>query len=204
MKLRIPEALALFLLGAVAALIGDHSHVATGTTVYYTDAVPFLWSSPLWFPVLVGGATVILAELRLHFPGLRDGVTARQALAGVAAVVGLYVTTALTHTGPVVPVTALIAAGAVIVWCALGDGPAVACGAVIAVIGPAVEIALVQLDVFAYSPDADQLFGVAPFLVPLYFAFGVVAALIGELTVARRPRNADPVCDTLNRGPGAD
>ncbi|WP_041788128.1 diacylglycerol-binding protein [Mycolicibacterium gilvum] len=204
MRLRIPEVVVLFTLGGIAALIGDHSHVATGTTAYDTDAVPFIWSSPIWFPVLVGGATVILAELRLHFPALRDGVSARQAVAGVAAVVGLYVTTALVHDGPVVPVTALIAAGAVIVWCVLGDGPAAVCGAVIAVVGPAVEIALVHLDVFAYHPDADQLFGVGPFLVPLYFAFGVVAALLGELTVARRPVDARPVCDTVSRGSGAD
>lgn len=204
MKLRIPEAVSLFLLGAVAALIGDHSHVATGTTVYFTDAVPFLWSSPLWFPILVGSATVSLAELRLHLPALRAGVTARQALGGVAAVVGTYVITALVHEAAAVPVTALVCAAAVIVWCVLGDGPGAACGAVIAVVGPGVEIALAHLDVFAYHPDADGLFGVAPFLVPLYFAFGVVAALLGELAVVRRPQTGTPVCDTVSRAPGAD
>lgn len=203
MKLRIPEVVSLSLLGAVAALIGDHSHVATGTTVYRTDAVPFLWSSPLWFPVLVGAATVSLAELRLHLPALRAGVTARQALGGVAAVVGTYATTALVHSAAAVPVTALVCAAAVITWCVLGDGPGAACGAVIAVVGPTVEIALVHLDVFAYHADADGLFGVAPFLVPLYFAFGVVAALLGELVVARRPQTGAPVCDTVSRAPGA-
>lgn len=204
MRLRIAEAVALFLLGATAALIGDHSHVVTGTTVYYTDAVPFIWSSPLWFPVLVGAATVSLAELRLRLPAPRSDVTARRALAGIAAVVGAYVTTALVHTAPTVPVTALIGAAAVIIWCVLGDGPGAACGTVIAVIGPAVEIALVHLDVFAYHPASDGLFGVAPFLVPLYFAFGVVAALIGELAVARRPQAGPPVCDTVSRAPGGD
>ncbi|WP_370500720.1 hypothetical protein NWT09_06940 [Mycolicibacterium sp. jd] len=203
MRLRISEAVVLFLLGAVAALIGDHSHVVTGTTVYHTDAVPFVWSSPFWFPILVGVATVSLAELRLHLPAPRDGVTARQALGGVAAVVGTYVTTALVHTSPVVPVTALVCAAAVITWCVLGDGPGAACGVVIAVIGPAVEIALVQLGVFGYHPDSDGLFGVAPFLVPLYFAFGVVAALLGELAAARRPQVGPPVCDTVSRAPGA-
>ncbi|KWX68858.1 hypothetical protein [Mycobacterium sp. NAZ190054] len=203
MRLRIMEAVALFLLGAAAALLGDHSHVVTGTTVYYTDTVPFLWSSPLWFPVLVGSATVALAELRLHLPAPRTDVTARQALAGIAAVVGMYVTTALVHAEAVVPVTALICAAAVITWCVLGDGPGAGCGAAIAVIGPAVEIALVRLGVFAYHPDSDELFGVAPFLVPLYFAFGVVAALLGELVVARRPQTGPPVCDTVSRAPGA-
>ena len=202
-KLRIPEALVLFVLGGLAALIGDHSHVVTGTTVYYTDAVPFVWSSPFWFPLLVGAATVSLAELRLHLPATRMDVTARQGLAGVAAVVGMYVTTALLHGTPVVPATALICVAAVIVWCVLGDGAGALCGAVIAIVGPVVEIALVRIGVFAYDPGSDGLFGVGPFLVPLYFAFGVVVALLGELTVARRPRIGSPVCDTISREPGA-
>lgn len=194
----------LFVIGGVAALIGDHSHVATGTTVYYTDAVPFVWSSPFWFPLLVGAATVSLAELRLHLPAIRDGVTARQALAGVAAVVGMYVTTALLHGAPVVPATALLVVAAVITWCVLGDGAGALCGAVIAVVGPAVEVGLVEIGVFAYNPGSDGLFGVGPFLVPLYFAFGVVVALLGELAVGRRPAVGSPVCDTISRASGAD
>lgn len=203
MKLRIQEAVVLFVLGGLAALIGDHSHVATGTTVYYTDAVPFVWSSPFWFPLLVGSATVSLAELRLHLPAPRADVTARQGLAGIAIVVGMYVTTALLHGSPVVPATALICVAAIITWCVFGDGAAAACGAVIAIVGPAVEIGLVGLGVFAYNPGSDVLFGVGPFLVPLYFAFGVVVALLAELVVARRPQLAAPVCDTISRAPGA-
>jgi hypothetical protein len=68
----------LFLLGAAASLVGDHSHVATGTTVYFTHAVPFVWSSPVWFPAMVGLATVSLAELRMHLPDVRTSVTSRQ------------------------------------------------------------------------------------------------------------------------------
>jgi hypothetical protein len=194
LKLRPQEAICLFLLGGAAALIGDHAHVVTGTTTYISadfasaSAVPFIWSSPLWFPVLVGGATVSLAELRLHLPRPRTDVTPRQAIAGVAAVIGTYVVTALVHTSPGVPATALICALAVITWCALGDGPAVICGVLIAVVGPVVEIVLVELGVFRYAETCDQLFGVGPWLVPLYFAFGVVAALLGEL--AARPRGA--------------
>jgi hypothetical protein len=203
-KLRIPEAVVLFVLGGVAALIGDHSHVVTGTTVYYTDAVPFVWSSPFWFPLLVGSATVCLAELRLHLPALRAGVTTRQAVAGIAVVIGMYVTTALLHGSPVVPATALICVASIITWCVIGDTAGAVCGAVIAIAGPAVEIALVALGVFAYNPGSDGLFGVGPFLVPLYFAFGVVVALLGELAAARRPPALAPVCDTISRAPGAD
>jgi hypothetical protein len=188
MKLSPKAVVVLFVLGAVAALIGDHAHVVTGTTQYLsaaalTHSVLFIWSSPLWFPALVGGATVSLAELRLHLPRPRTDATARQALAGVAAVIGTYVVTALVHAAPAVPAIALICALAVITWCALGDTPAVVCGALAAVIGPVVEIALVEAGVFRYAESCDQLFGVGPWLVPLYFAFGVVAALLGELAV---------------------
>lgn len=81
MKLRARELLVLFLVGAAASLVGDHSHVVTGTTEYLTDAVPFVWSSPIWFPVMVGAATVALAELRLRLPEPRTTVIARQGLA---------------------------------------------------------------------------------------------------------------------------
>jgi hypothetical protein len=185
----------LFLLGAAAALVGDHAHVVTGTTTYLfprtsllSHSVPFVWSSPLWFPALVGATTVSLAELRLHLPRPRTDVTPRQGLAGVAAVIGTYVVTALVHAAPGVPATALICTLAVIIWCALGDGPAVICGVLAAVVGPVVEIVLVDVGVFRYGETCDQLFGVGPWLVPLYFAFGVVAALLGEL--AARPREA--------------
>jgi hypothetical protein len=178
----------LFVLGGASGLIGDHAHVVTGTTEYLTPAedVPFIWSSPLWFPGFVGAATVSLAELRLHLPRPRTDVTPRQALAGVAAVIGTYVVTALVHGAPWVPATALICTLAVITWCALGDAPAVMCGALAAIVGPVAEIVLVDDGVFRYAASCDQLFGVGPWLVPLYFAFGVVAALLGEL--AARPR----------------
>lgn len=196
MKLRAPQALALFLLGAVASLIGDHSHVITGTTVYFETAltaVPFVWSSPLWFPVMVGLATISLAELRIHLPDVRSNVTVRQGISGIAIVIGMYVTTALVHTAPPVPVVALIGAMAVITWCALGDRQSAMCGAAAAVIGPAVEIGLVKAGVFAYASGSDGLFGVGPFLPPLYFAFGVVVALLGELCARQLSRRDRPV-----------
>jgi hypothetical protein len=68
-----------------------------------TDAVPFIWSSPIWFPLLVAFATVSMAELRLRMRAPRTSVTPRHGVAGVAAVIGIYVVTALEHTAPTVP-----------------------------------------------------------------------------------------------------
>ena len=184
MKLRWPDAAVLFVLGAAASLIGDHSHVATGTTEYLSDAVPFVWSSPVWFPLLVALATVSIAEVRLHMPGLRTTVTARQGLAGVAAVVGIYVTTALVHTAPPVPANALIYALAVITWCALAIGGARSAA------GrrsrrPGGRGRRRRAGLARYADDSDALFGVAPWLPALYFAFGVVAALLAEIAWSR-------------------
>jgi hypothetical protein len=77
---------------------------------------------------------------------------------------------------------------AVLLACWLGGGrSAIVCGLVAAVAGPAAEIVIVDLDLSRYSSTADSLFGVALWLPALYLAFGVVAARLAELLVARRP-----------------
>jgi hypothetical protein len=81
---------------------------------------------------------------------------------------------------------ALICALAAITWCALGDGYGALCGVLAAVGGPVVEAVLTKVGVFRYADSCDALFGVAPWLVPLYFAFGVVAALLGEIAANAR------------------
>jgi hypothetical protein len=182
----MPEVVLLLTLGAAASLIGDHSHVATGTTEYLTDAVPFIWSSPIWFPLLVAMATVSLAELRLRMRPPRTTVTARQGLAGVAAVLGIYIITALEHTAPAVPVTVLIYVLAAITWCVLGDGPGAVCGVLAAIGGPIVEALIAGAGVFRYADDSNSLFGVAPWLPALYFAFGVVVAVLAEIAAKDR------------------
>jgi hypothetical protein len=190
-KLRLPVSVFLFVLGAAASLVGDHSHIVTGTTEYLSDAVPFVWSSPIWFPILVGLATVSIAELRLHLPAARLSVTVRQGLAGVAAVLGIYVTTALVHSGPAAPVNTLIYALAVITWCALGDRYGAVCGVIAAVVGPAVESVIAAAGLARYAADSDALFGVAPWLPALYFAFGVVVSLLAEISVQQSAVLAD-------------
>ncbi|MCH9667889.1 MAG: hypothetical protein K0U76_13170 [Actinomycetia bacterium] len=146
-------------------------------------------------------ATVLLAELRLHLREPRTTVGIRQGIAGVAVVVGMYVTTAIVHGAPVVPAANLICVAAIITWCALGDGPGAICGAIAAVVGPAAEISLVQIGVFAYNPGSDGFFGVGVFLVPLYFAFGVVVAVLAELLAVRRGGQAEMA--SVVSGPGA-
>ena len=186
MKLRAREMAFLFALGTLASLIGDHAHVVTGTTEYLSNAVPHVWSSPLWFPLVVGSATVSLAELRLHLPAPRTTVSARQGLAAVAAVLGIYVVTALVHSASAFPANVLIYALAILTWCALGDGAGAVCGLLAAVGGPALEAVLAETGVIRYAADSNALFKVAPWLPALYFAFGVVTAVLAEIAAKRR------------------
>lgn len=122
----------LFLLGAAGGLIGDQGHVASGTTRYLDHGVPFVWESALWFPLLVGAATLALGEIRLRLARPRPGGGVRAGVAAVACIIGLYAVTALVRDQPLGPATALV-------------------------------------------------FALAPWLPALYFAFGVVAARLGEL-----------------------
>lgn len=175
------------MLGAAASLVGDHCHVVTATTEYLSPShrVPFVWSSPIWFPIVVGAATVALAELRLHLPSVRTKVGGRYGLGGIAAVMGTYSLTALVHTAPVMVATVLITALAAIIWSVLGDRFALVCATTAAIIGPAAEAVLAASGAIRYAPGSDGLFGVAPWLPPLYFSFGVVAALLGEIAATR-------------------
>jgi hypothetical protein len=85
------------------------------------------------------------------------------------------------------PATVLVLTLAVLVVCWLADGwAAIACGLAAAIVGPLAEIAIVELDLAEYAPSADSLFGVPLWLPALYLAFGVVAARLAELVVARR------------------
>jgi hypothetical protein len=187
MKLRPGELLTLFLVGATGGLVGDAGHVQTGTTVYLDDATPYIWESALWFPILVGLATASLGELRLWLGEPRPGYDVRIAVAAIAAVLALYALTAIVHDEAELPSTVLIVGLAILIGFWLGGGtPALICALLIAVIGPAVEIVIVELDLAAYGESADGLLGVAPWLPALYFAFGFVAARLAELLVARR------------------
>ena len=74
----------------------------------------------------------------------------------------------------------LIYAHATVTWCALGDRWGALCGLIAAVGGPLVEVAIAAAGLARYADGSDALFGVAPWLPPLYFVFGVVVAMLAE------------------------
>jgi hypothetical protein len=181
----------LFLIGAFCGLVGDHAAVDSGSTRYLdAGGVPFVWDSPIFFPAMVGLATVSVAVLRLHVGPARAG-DLWEGLAAVASVLGIYLLTAILTDDSTSTATAFISCLAVLVLVGFGDGrPAIICGAVAALIGPAVEIVEHEAGIFEYTDNVDDLLGVGPWLVPLYFAFGVACARLGELLVARERAGA--------------
>ena len=170
-------ALKVFALGFVVGLAGDACHVASGTTTYEWDGVPEIWNSQIWFPFLVAGAVLAMAWLAER-AGLPK-VNARgrvDAVRGAALVLALYALTALLKDEPATVTVLLTGAIAIAIWSWWDPSPeAFAIATIAAVLGPAAEIFLVEIDAAAYVTD-DDLFGVAPWLPCLYFAAGAVAS----------------------------
>jgi len=160
--------------------------VVTGTTRYYDSWVPLIGDSPLWFPVLVGLATATLGELRVRLAPVRPGLDVRHGIGVVAAVLVTYSFTGILNGTSMFALTVLVVGMAALTWAAFGDDPAIVCGVLAALTGPAAEIIGTWTHLFDYADNADGLLGVAPWLPALYFGFGVAAALLGELAT-RRP-----------------
>lgn len=186
MRLSTRSLLLLFAIGAGAGLIGDHAHVESGATRYLdVGGVPLIWGSPLFFPLSVGLATAALGELGVRLGASRPG-TRWDGLAAIASVLAIYLLTAVLADESTSTATALVACLAALVLVRFGDGrrAAIVCGTLAAIVGPVVEIVEHEAGIFEYSANVDGLAGVAPWLVPLYFAFGVVAVRLGEMLAA--------------------
>lgn len=185
MKLSPLQLFGLFVLGAIVAPFGDHGHVITGTTEYLWKDTLFVWDSAGWFVLMVGTGTALLAEIRLHLGPARTEMNWRHGLAGIAAVMGIYALTALLKGQPLVPAVVLVSALGVLTWCALGDKAGAICGVIAAIGGVANEVATAHFGWFRYDESIGTLFGVAPWLPGLYFAFGVTTSVLAEILAKR-------------------
>ena len=104
----------------------------------------------------------------------------------IAAVLALYALTALVRGEPQ-PVAVVLAYGVAALICtrfarSRADG---ICGVLAALFGVTTEIVVAAAGVFEYAGDVAQFAGVATWLPALYVAYGVVAARLGVLLVAR-------------------
>src|SRR5215207_2646840 len=95
MRLRPTELLILFAVGAAGGLIGDAGAVQSGVTNYLDDSVPFIWESPVWFPVMVGLGTVSIGLVRMHLGPTRPGFDPRTGIGAFASVGVVYAVTSL-------------------------------------------------------------------------------------------------------------
>lgn len=165
----------LFLIGAAIALVGDAGHVDSGITEYLWDDVPAIWKSAIWFPLLVGSAVAVggLAGSRFGLPRARRD--RRDALLGATAILAMYCLTTVVADSPSIAANGLLWALAIAIWLRWDPSLGAFLFAVAAsLLGPAAEILMVELGASRYLPGHDELLGVAPWLIPLYFATGAV------------------------------
>lgn len=181
----------LFAIGAAGGLIGDMSHVQSGTTVYLDDVLPYVWESQLWFPLMVGTGTAALGWIGLALGARATAAEradpVREGATMIAAVIGLYALTALVRGEPASVGIVLCWSVAALICARFARGRAeVACALLAMAFGVGTEIALSEAGVFAYADDIEQIAGVAAWLPALYLAYGVVASRLGVLLAAGR------------------
>jgi hypothetical protein len=165
----------LFLLGAGIALVGDAGHVQAGITEYLWDDVPTIWKSAIWFPLLVGSAVATTAWIGSRFDLPRTSRNRRDALIGAGLILALYCLTTVVADVASIAANGLCWGLAAAIWLWWDASmPALAFAVAAAVIGPAAEIVMVELGASQYTAAYDSLLGVAPWLMPLYFATGAV------------------------------
>jgi hypothetical protein len=177
----------------VVGLAGDATHVASGTTEYLWDDVPTIWKSAIWFPFFVAGGVVFAAWVaeRQGLPFVRERTRA-DVVTGAGAVLALYALTAVLKGETETVSMVLTAAIALAIWSWWDPSPrALTVAVAAAVVGPLVEIGVVEAGAARYAEDSDGLFGVAPWLPCLYFAAGAVASQL--VPAVRKKDEAQPV-----------
>ena len=174
--------------GATIAPLGDHFHVACGVTRYLTDFGP-IWfgNSPLWFVLLVAPFMAVLAVLQGGVTRSRGPAPDTLVFASPLWVAALYLTTSFFpwREGLVLDVVMIVAAG--LTWLVLDrTRGGLVFGIGVAIVATGAEWSLVQLGVFEYLPGSDGLFGVAPWLLPLYLSASVCVGAVGRRMLAPR------------------
>lgn len=174
----------VLLCGATIAPVGDHFHVAQGVTEYLTDFGPiWLGNSPLWFVLLVAPFMAVLAVGQGRWRASRGEtpVSASAIFLSPLLLLALYLGTSFYPLREGGSLEALVTLSALAIFGAFDrtrSGFLVASAA--AVFATSFECALVHLGVFRYLPESDELLGVAPWLLPLYFAASIAVGAVGR------------------------
>lgn len=164
----------LFAIGVAVALIGDASHVQAGITEFLWD-LPAIWKSAIWFPLLVGTKIALGGLIGDRLGLARKEHDRAEGLIAAALILGVYCLTTLVADQQEIAGNGICWAIAIVIWLWWDPHlPAMVFGLVTMVIGPAAEIVVVELGASRYLPGYDALLGVPPWLLPLYFATGVV------------------------------
>lgn len=176
--------LLLFVLGAVMGPVGDFFHVISGTTGYTTRSL--IWPIPVlgipaWVSLEMGlavlcvGVSHVTLDATLSQGKTRPGEkSAGRVGLGLLLVLVFWATSAFLpwRTGGGKDI--VLGLGVLATWWFLERTQAgIVLALMTAMAGTAVEILLVRLDIFYYSPQASNLFGVPTWLPFLYMAASI-------------------------------
>ncbi len=190
----------LFLLGAFAASVGDALHVHTETTFYPPER--FVWyikGIPFFVPLLFGVASAffgIAYEVgktilgRAHF---REGTSITHVLIAGLVYVGCHCLSGYIFSWGLPLTHILLGVPVVLAWTLLDRtwGGALVC-IFVGVLGVGAESLLVHKGIFSFSDQADQLFGVATWLLWIYMAGGLAVGRFVELSVSSNRKGGAP------------
>lgn len=179
----------LYLIGAVAASVGDAFHVHTKATSYPPER--FIWyieGVPFWIPFLFGSAWACFAIVyQMGKTILGKKLFREGASIGHVAIAGLLYMGCHCLSGYIfrwgLPAThILLGLPVVLAWILLDKslGGALVCVCA-SVAGVAAEVLLVHKGIFTFSGQANQLFGVATWIPWIYMAGGLAAGRFIEL-----------------------
>jgi hypothetical protein len=182
----------LFVVGSMAASVGDAFHVHTQTTFYPPEGpVLFFKGVPFWIPFLFGAASAFFGIVYEVGRGLLGAKRFKQGanitevmIAGVVYLFLHILSGYISHLSFPLPLV-LLALPVVIMWRWMDKSPGGALFCLFTgVVGVSAEVLLVQLGIFSFSDNANELFGVASWLICIYMA-GTLA--IGRFVERGRP-----------------
>lgn len=198
-KLRLKTSLTVAAVSAVLGPLLDNYH-SQFHVLSYNNPVEFQWyllgqpvhfvTAPFTTPLfVVAGLIIGLGTLRINEAyGENDPVPFPSAMATIAAFAAVYYLSAALPGTPAAPVTGpLLVHLAALEWYALDRSVGgLVMGALTAVGGPVVEVALINVG-HLYTYSSPEFLGIPFFIVPVYFAGGpAVGNLARALYVVER------------------
>jgi hypothetical protein len=189
----IQTIVALFLLGGIAATLGDYTHVLSGTLGYptYSWMIPGT-GQPFWVPLLMGSATVAIGLSHTWADGWlgkkpKRRLDLNRIVFAVLCFLALYGVSGFLPFSNGGPRDIVILAAALLIWFFFDrTWQGMVLGLCTGVMGTLVELSLTHAGIFYYYPESANFHGVASWLPWLYIAASVAGGNACRFLLSRQ------------------